>query len=52
MTVGCAGRTPTLPLSWDGASHGRNAGLERIGRDWLLVDDGLSQNGSFVNETR
>jgi hypothetical protein len=29
-----------------------HAELERIGRDWVLVDDRLSQNGSYVNEAR
>ena len=26
-----------------------HAKLERLGDDWVLVDDGLSRNGSFVN---
>jgi pSer/pThr/pTyr-binding forkhead associated (FHA) protein len=29
-----------------------HAELERIGGDWVLVDDGLSRNGSFVNGER
>jgi predicted component of type VI protein secretion system len=29
-----------------------HAELERIGDDWVLVDDGLSRNGSFVNGER
>jgi FHA domain len=29
-----------------------HAELERIGGDWVLVDDGLSRNGSFVNAER
>lgn len=26
--------------------------FERLGDDWLLVDEGLSRNGSFVNRER
>ena len=29
-----------------------HAQLARVGRDWTIVDDGLSQNGTFVNEAR
>jgi pSer/pThr/pTyr-binding forkhead associated (FHA) protein len=29
-----------------------HAALERIGRDWTVVDDGLSRNGTFVNDVR
>ena len=29
-----------------------HASLERLGDDWVLVDDGLSRNGSFVNGER
>jgi pSer/pThr/pTyr-binding forkhead associated (FHA) protein len=29
-----------------------HAELERIGGDWVLIDDGLSRNGSFVNGDR
>jgi pSer/pThr/pTyr-binding forkhead associated (FHA) protein len=29
-----------------------HAELERIAGDWILVDDGLSRNGSFVNNDR
>jgi DNA-binding MarR family transcriptional regulator len=29
-----------------------HAVLERIGQDWVLVDDGLSRNGTYVNGTR
>lgn len=29
-----------------------HAELERIGDDWVLIDDGLSRNGSFVNAER
>jgi pSer/pThr/pTyr-binding forkhead associated (FHA) protein len=26
--------------------------LERVGTDWILVDGGLSRNGTFVNGER
>ena len=29
-----------------------DAQLERVGRDWVLVDDGLSRNGTFLNGER
>jgi pSer/pThr/pTyr-binding forkhead associated (FHA) protein len=48
------GRSPNvdLVLSWDGQVSTIHAELTRIGDDWLLVDDGLSRNGSFVNGER
>jgi pSer/pThr/pTyr-binding forkhead associated (FHA) protein len=48
------GRRPDtdVPLGWDSGVSRTHAELERIGRDWVLVDDGLSQNGSYVNEVR
>jgi hypothetical protein len=41
-----------LPLPWDGQVSRVHAELERIGADWALVDDGLSRNGSYVNDAR
>ena len=41
-----------LVLSWDARVSGVHAELRRIGGDWVLVDDGLSRNGSFVNGER
>jgi hypothetical protein len=41
-----------LVLSWDAEVSGVHAELRRIGGDWVLVDDGLSRNGSFVNGER
>ena len=48
------GRDPTadVPLSWDAEVSGTHALLEQVGRRWMLVDDGLSRNGSFVNGAR
>lgn len=39
-------------LDWDPQVSRSHAQLERVGRDWALVDDGLSRNGSHVNGER
>jgi hypothetical protein len=46
------GRAPgsDIQLTWDDAVSRRHARFERVGEDWLIVDDGLSSNGTFVNE--
>jgi hypothetical protein len=41
-----------LAINWDGEVSRLHAQLERVGREWTLVDDGLSRNGSFVNGAR
>lgn len=41
-----------IPLTWDLEVSTVHAQLERIGGEWVLVDDGLSRNGSFVNGER
>jgi pSer/pThr/pTyr-binding forkhead associated (FHA) protein len=41
-----------LRLADDPEVSSLHAELERIGGDWVLVDDGLSRNGSFVNGER
>jgi FHA domain len=48
------GRDPNtdVPLTWDHSVSRTHAFLERVGRGWTLVDDGLSRNGSFVNGSR
>jgi pSer/pThr/pTyr-binding forkhead associated (FHA) protein len=48
------GRRPDndVALPWDAEVSRVHAQLERVGRDWALVDDGLSRNGSFVNGER
>ena len=38
-----------ISLPWDAQVSTVHAQLERVGDDWVLVDDGLSRNGSFVN---
>ena len=39
-------------LTWDERVSGVHAGLDLIGPDWTLVDDGLSRNGTFLNGER
>jgi hypothetical protein len=51
LTVGRRA-TNNIALEWDTEVSRLHAELERIGDDWTLSDDGLSQNGSFVNGTR
>jgi predicted component of type VI protein secretion system len=41
-----------LPLIWDAQASRLHAELERIGSQWLVVDDGLSSNGTFVGGER
>jgi len=48
------GRLPPsdLLLHWDDQVSRLHARFERVQDDWVLVDDGLSRNGTFVNEER
>jgi hypothetical protein len=48
------GRRPDndVPLTWDSEVSRLHAKLERIGTAWVLCDDGLSHNGTFVNGAR
>jgi pSer/pThr/pTyr-binding forkhead associated (FHA) protein len=48
------GRRPPsdLLLGWDDQVSRLHARFERVEDDWELVDDGLSRNGTFVNEER
>jgi pSer/pThr/pTyr-binding forkhead associated (FHA) protein len=48
VTVG-RGVASDVALSWDAAVSTVHATLERLGDDWVLIDEGLSRNGSFVN---
>jgi pSer/pThr/pTyr-binding forkhead associated (FHA) protein len=41
-----------VSLSWDSEVSRLHSTIERVGGDWVLVDDGLSRNGSFVNGAR
>jgi pSer/pThr/pTyr-binding forkhead associated (FHA) protein len=48
------GRRPAcdVPLSWELGVSRLHAQLVRVGPDWALIDDGLSRNGSYVNDER
>jgi hypothetical protein len=41
-----------LTLDWDAKVSRVHAALERVGDEWVLTDDGLSQNGTFLNGRR
>lgn len=41
-----------VSLPWDAEVSRTHALLERVGRGWTVIDDGLSRNGSFVNGAR
>src|SRR6478735_2588723 len=41
-----------VPLPWDSEVSRVHAELIRMGADWILCDDGLSHNGTFVNGER
>ena len=41
-----------LVLDWDEQVSRLHARFERVDDDWVVVDDGLSRNGTFVNEER
>jgi pSer/pThr/pTyr-binding forkhead associated (FHA) protein len=51
ITVG-RGADCDVALGWDREVSRLHAQLERVGGQWVLVDDGLSRNGSFVNGER
>ncbi len=48
------GRAPgsELEIAWDPRVSGIHAYLERRGTRWVIEDDGLSRNGTFVNGER
>jgi pSer/pThr/pTyr-binding forkhead associated (FHA) protein len=41
-----------VPLDWDGEVSRVHAALERLGAEWLITDDGISRNGTWVNGER
>jgi hypothetical protein len=51
LWVGRSG-SADVQFEWDEEVSGLHAQLEIIGDECTLVDDGLSRNGSFVNEAR
>jgi hypothetical protein len=48
------GRAPgsEFEIAWDLRVSGVHAHLEQHGRQWVIEDDGLSRNGTFVNGER
>src|SRR4051812_11777467 len=48
------GRSPDCDVAfpWDGEMSRLHAELESTGGQWLVVDDGLSSNGTFVASER
>ncbi len=45
-------RSADIVLGWDPEVSRLHARLERSEDDWTIVDDGLSSNGTFVNDRR
>ena len=41
-----------IPLPWDREVSRLHAEIRRLAGEWTISDDGLSQNGTFVNEVR
>ena len=41
-----------VKLAWDDRVSGVHAGLDLVGHEWTIVDDGLSRNGTFLNGER
>ena len=41
-----------LSLAWDSEVSGLHAELHHTGGEWMIVDDGLSTNGTYVNGQR
>ena len=48
ITVGRAAGADVI-LAWDDGVSGLHAQLERLADSWVVIDDGLSANGTFVN---
>ena len=51
LTIG-RGSGCDVRLPWDERVSRIHAQLHRVGRNWTLVDDGLSRNGTFLNGER
>jgi hypothetical protein len=51
VTIG-RGPGSDLRLAWDEEVSRAHAKLERVCREWVVCDDGLSRNGTFVNGER
>ena len=46
------GAAAELRLAWDREVSRVHAELERLGDTWAVIDDGLSANGTYVNDER
>ena len=51
LTIG-RGSGCDVRLAWDERVSRVHAGLDLVGHDWTLVDDGLSRNGTYLNGDR
>ena len=51
LTIGRR-KSNDIVLDWDAEVSRIHAALERVGSDWLIADDGLSHNGTWVNGDR
>jgi hypothetical protein len=51
VTIGRGGAVNVM-LDWDLEVSGVHAELQRAADAWMIVDDGLSRNGTFLNERR
>jgi class 3 adenylate cyclase len=51
MTIG-RGEEVDVSLSWDRSVSSAHAEATRLGEDWVIVDAGVSRNGTFVNNER
>ena len=51
LTVGRSERADVV-IGWDGEVSRIHAEIECVAGEWLLADDGLSSNGTFVNGQR
>ena len=51
VTIG-RGSACDIRLAWDDKVSRLHAQLDPIGPDWMLIDDGLSRNGTFLNGER
>jgi predicted component of type VI protein secretion system len=51
ITIG-RGMGADVALTWDRDVSRVHAELARLADDWTVIDDGLSRNGTFVNDRR
>jgi pSer/pThr/pTyr-binding forkhead associated (FHA) protein len=51
VTIGRSDRND-ISIAWDGEVSRLHAEMEHIAGEWTISDDGLSRNGTYVNDTR